>query len=187
MNSKSIVSMFIIFLSVFTVGYAFLGTNIDIEGTTSIKSSKWGVHLDNIKLNSNSASSALPVIDSLNEVSITYTFSLSQPGDYYEFMVDIVNDGTLDAMIDSIDNKIYEVGNNENKLTNLPSYLKYTFTYSDDSSIIKNQLLRVGDTKTYKVRVEYLKDINNEDLPNKDINLKFKSNINYVQADDNAI
>jgi len=174
-----LVSIFLIFL--IGVGYAYLSSNLNINGSTSIKVSTWDIHFENVQVKEGSVSADTPVIDT-NKTTVTYDVSLKKPGDYFEFTVDAVNSGTVDAMIDTVLSTL-----NNSEITSLPNYLDYSVTYSDGLEILEKQKLDAGDTETYKVRVEYNKDIESSDLPGTNQSLSFAFNVNYVQADGSAL
>ncbi len=178
-----------ILLMIVSIGYAVLSTNLKINGFSKINSSNWDIHFANVVVNSNSVSigtgDQAATITANNDTEVTYTVTLSKPGDFYEFTVDAVNAGSIDGMISAIVSKL----NNTVIDTNhpLPNYLSYSVTYSDGIELANNQYLKAGDTETYKVRVEFLKDIENNQLPSSDQNLSFSFSVTYVQADDNAV
>ena len=54
----------IVIISVFTlsIAYAVLSTTLNIIGSTEITASNWDIHLDNVQLNSQSATTTAPTI-----------------------------------------------------------------------------------------------------------------------------
>ena len=164
------------------LGYAYLTTNLSIEGIADIDSNTWDVYWDNVQVTTGSVTgdqvTQAPTIDT-NKTTVSFHVRLSQPGDYYEFTVDAVNDGSIDAMIDTINKTI-------NNSTTVPEYLNYTVTYDDDIEITSNQLLASGDLETYKVRVEYRTDIETSQLPDTAQTLNLKFGIEYVQRESTA-
>ena len=87
-----------------TVGYAALQANLEINGTARLGNATWNVKFDNIRTygTDNVTPTLAPYItDSLTEVR--YSVDISQPGDKYEFLVDVKNTGTIDAILDSYD------------------------------------------------------------------------------------
>ena len=82
-----------------TVVYAALSQVLNISGSTEIAASNWDIYLDNAIVRTGSVSANAPSISGNN---LSFTANLLKPGDYYDFSVDVVNDGTIDAMIDSI-------------------------------------------------------------------------------------
>ena len=97
-NLLIVVGVIVLFL---TVGYALLSANLSINGTSIINNSNWDIHLENVQVTSGSVAADEPEIDS-DGVTVTYDVTLSKPGDFYEFTVDAVNGGSIDAMIDTI-------------------------------------------------------------------------------------
>jgi len=75
---------------------------------------------------------------SLFRTSLSFGVTLDKPGDFYEFQVDAVNDGTLDAMLSIISTTVTSGGSP----ATLPSYIKYTVKYADDEEPVEKHLLR---------------------------------------------
>lgn len=99
-----ILGVIVLFL-LFGIGYAYLSCNLTINGTSSINNATWDIHFENISVTSGSVSANTPVIDT-NKTTVTYDVTLTNPGDFYEFTVDVVNEGSIDGMIDSISSKL---------------------------------------------------------------------------------
>ncbi len=182
---KNIYLFLFILLCSLGIGYAFLRTELQINGTADFLDAKWDIHFNNIIINPNSVelttgNTAATISASTTEV--TYAVTLKEPGDFYEFTVDAVNAGTIDAMIDTISSKM---GGAE--ITTLPAYMEYSVTYSDGIELAPNQYLKAGDTETYKVHIGFKKDINASDLTGQVENKTLSFSVTYVQADENAI
>ena len=160
------------------VGYAFLTSTLNITGNTKIKENSWDVHFENFQPTTGSVTATSAGIDT-NKTSVNYTVTLSKPGDFYEFTVDAVNEGTIDAMIGSLSN----TGLTARQL----QYMTYTVTYLDGIEIAQNQALPADSSETFKVRVEYKKDISVSDLPEDDQQITLTFSATYVQADNNAV
>ena len=166
--------LFIVIL-LFGLGYAYLTTTLSINGTTDVDSNTWNIYWDNVQVRNGSVTASTPTIDT-SKTTVTFNVHLSKPGDFYEFTVDEKNDGSIDAMIDTI-----------TKTTTIPNYINYSVTYADDGIISKNQLLAASSKEVYKVRVEYRTDINANELPNASQSLSLSFGVTYVQADNNSI
>ena len=127
-----------------SVGYALLQTTLTINGTSKIKGNTWDIHFANLQVTDGSVSigtgDAAAAIQS-STTDITYTVTLNEPGDFYEFTVDAVNAGTIDGMIESVTSKL-----NNTPITTLPAYLDYSVSYSDGVTISPNQYLKAGDS-----------------------------------------
>ena len=179
-NKKRVLILGILLLVIgFGIGYAYLNTTLNISGTTNVDSNNWEIYLDNVQVKTGSVEAETPEIDN-DLTTVSFNVHLEQPGDFYEFTVDAVNAGTIDAMIDSFHKKI-------NGNTTIPDYINYTVVYADDFEIEKKHLLATSQTETYKVRVEYKKNINASDLPNTNQSLNVSFDVTYIQADNTAI
>ena len=186
-KKKTKISILILLLLVITIGYAALQSTLNINGTSIINNSTWDIHWNNVSVTSGSVTgtnvtTAAHILTGNTEVE--YSITLGTPGDFYEFTVDAVNSGSIDAMIGSFSNKVYQ--SNGTTERTLPDYLAYSVIYSDGVAVANNQKLEANSTETYKVRVEFKRDINANQLPSSADALVFKFNVNYVQADDNA-
>ena len=169
-----ILSIVLVSVLSLTIVYAALNTVLNITGNAEVVASTWDIHLDNVKVTSGSVNGAEPSITT--PTTATFSTTLTTPGDFYEFTIDVVNDGSIDAMIDSI----------EKKPTLTPEqakYINYIVEYQNRESITTKQLVHANSFVRLKVRVEYRKDVSTGDLPTttQTLNLVFK--VNYIQSD----
>ena len=162
------------------IGYAYINSDLNINGTAQVNSANWDVHWANIQVTNGSVEASSPTIS--NQTTVNYNITLNTPGDYYEFTVDAVNGGSIDAMIDTIDSKL-----NGATITTLPDYLNYTVTYSDGVPLEANHQLLHNTTEKYKVRIEYRTDIELNQLPTTNQSLTLQFTVTYRQATDDAI
>jgi hypothetical protein len=151
-----------------------MSTVLEIHGNSEIIASTWDIHLDNVKVKNGSVSACVPSI--LGNSTVGFDVELNTPGEYYEFTVDVVNEGSIDAMIDSVV-KVPELTTEQAK------YIKYEITYENGESISSNQTLKKGTSTPIKVRVEYRKDLVASDLPSSATKLSLKLTLVYVQSD----
>ncbi len=185
-KKKSIILLVLLLLGI-SLGYALLSSNLNIRGTTSLSSNTWNIHWSNLVVTSGSVTGTqvtTPATIKTGNMEVEYSITLSTPGDFYEFTVDAVNEGSIDAMIESFSNKTYESNGTTEK--NLPSYLNYTVTYSDGIALANKQKLAANTTEKIKVRVEFKRDIEASELPTTADTIVFKFNVVYVQADNTA-
>ena len=184
-RNKKYLYVLILFL-ILGIGFAALAANLKINGTVNIDSSSWDVHFENVEVTQGSVeANPAPTSDNTTTTEMTYTINFTQPGDFYEFTVDIANDGSIDAMVDVISNSTYESDGETPKT--LPDYLTSTVTYSDGMEILPNQLLAHNTSEKIKVRVEYITDLDPEDLPSSADTIVFKFKEDYKQANDDAV
>ncbi len=205
-KKKNRIFLLLILLLGISIGFAALATTLKINGNASITKNTWDIYWDNIANKSGVTPTTEPVIsadeNNIPKTLVTWGVTLDKPGDYYEFEVDAVNNGSLDAMIISIESKINNspiksTVNGEVVVADpspVPSFIKYTVTYADGEEIELNHLLakKTNNTptrETYKIRVEYDKNaVTNSDINNQqsDTTYTFSFAVTYGQADDNA-
>ena len=174
--------LLVILLLGLTLGYAYLNANLQINGVTNLNKTTWNVHFANIQETSGSVTpnSETAINAAVNTVSFNIT--LNTPGQFYEFTVDAVNEGTIDGMIETFTSTL-----NGGSIENLPDCLAYSVTYSDGTAIADNHLLEAGDTETYKVRIEFLENISTSQLPDANQTLNIAFTTNYIQRASSAI
>ncbi len=187
-KNKVLILLVIVILGL-SLGYALLTQDLTINGITKVKGNTWDIHFDNVQISSGSVSlsegDSAASIDANDSTLINYMITLNKPGDFYEFTVNVVNAGTVDGMIGEISSKLNEtVIDSTNPL---PAYLDYTVTYYDGIALAPNHLLKAGDTETFKVRVEFKRDIDESILPTTSQTHSFSFRANYIQANNDAI
>lgn len=174
-----IILMVLLLVLGLSLGYASLLSSLNITGITKIDKATWDVHFENLIVSEGSKDSEVNAIIDSTKTAVNYTVKLLLPGDFYEFTVEVVNNGTIDAMVSEILNP----GLTEEQLR----YLEYTATYIDNTELKPFDSLKVGARRVLKVRVAYKEDITASDLPVTDQALYLTFNTIYVQADENAV
>ena len=153
----SMILTFTLILMMFSIGYAVISTTLSVNGTSKMANATWNVHFDNIQTKTGSVTpTTAPTIS--NNTSVSFSARLENPGDFYEFNIDVVNGGSIDAMIDS-----YTM--TPTLTTDQQKYFNYSVTYSDGVALAANQLLAHNSTETLKVRFEYLTSNDINDYP----------------------
>ncbi len=177
-NKPLLYFVFFVFASV-TVGYAALSTTLSITGKGTLSKNSWDIHFENLVIVGNGASAVTtaPTIDS-TKTKVSFNITLSKPGDSYEFTVDAVNKGTIDAMLSGF--------SATSLTTDQQKYLTYTVTYSDGATISTKDYLKKGTSETIRVRVRFKDDLSATDLPSSAETLNLTATFVYVQADSTA-
>lgn len=164
-----LIGLFILLIAGISIGYAALQTTLSINGTTKINKVGWDIHFENIQVAENSVNNGSAIINANDSTEVTYNVTLSEPGEFYEFSVDIKNAGTLPAKLESITNP---------GLTDEEDvYANYTVT----GLPAVGSVLASGAKETVTIRVEFDSDIDPEDLPTEDKILTKTIKFNYVQ------
>ena len=157
-----------------TIAYAALNAVLTIQGSAQVTSSNWDVHFSNPKVTNGSATTTVPTLTTGK--SLTFSTALNMPGDFYEFTVDVVNSGSIDAIIEKV-TKTPELTTEQAK------FLKYEISYANGESIANKQAIAAGVTMPIKVRVEYRNDLVASDLPTGQVQLTLGLVLDYIQSD----
>ena len=174
-NKKKILVILLLLVVGISIGYAALTTTLNINGNTKIEKASWDIHFENLVKNEGSVTATTEAsIDSTKTV-INYAISLVEPGDFYEFTVDIVNSGSIDAMISEV--------LKEGLSTEQEKYIDYSVKYTVGDDVLEKDLLRSGATRNIIVSVKYREDISAEDLPTEEETLNLSFSVTYIQDD----
>ena len=186
-KKKNIKTLALILMLLLGIGFAALAANLKIDGTVNVSKVSWDIHFENVEITEGSVAAAtIPTSDDETTTELTYVVNFAKPGDFYEFTVDVTNDGTIDGMVNVLSNKVYS----SDGITeiSIPNYLKSTVTYANGLPIIPGHLLNHNTSEKIKVRLEFRTDISVPDLPSStDDSIIFKTICNYKQADNTAI
>ena len=173
-----LVLSFFLFLLI-GVGYSLLNATLNINGNVDITKNTWDVYFSNVVLQDGSVEATTPVAISEGKTEVTFGATLSKPGDMYSFAVDVVNNGTIDAMLNEVV---------KSTLTSAQEkYLTFSVTYSDGLEISQKDSLKAGTSETILVSVQYNMDIDNDELASADENLTLSVSMNYVQDDGSSV
>ena len=162
-KNKNKIYLYLLVILGITIGFALLSTTLKINGTAGIKENTWNIHWDDTSINviGNTVGASNPVVSTATTSKDTVSFNveLELPGDYFEFEIDAVNEGTIDAALDLKENWITYSINNEN--TSLPSYMDFKVTYDDNTIpksgdiLTKREDVNTPGRQTYKIRIEF--------------------------------
>ena len=177
--------LLLILLLVVTVGYALISTALQINGSARFAGQSWNVYWANPQVTEGSKSMVKPTIvdDGANSrnAKVVWNVNFELPGEYYEFTIDAVNAGDINAVITGIDTTV---------TPELPEYISYTVTNLNGSKLKENQGLKaatdgVPTVQTYKVRIEYLVDKMDASTINAmddDVTLTYNFGITYSRS-----
>lgn len=158
-----------------TIIYARLTQRLDIKADNSLKSAKWDIHFEN--LNSNTIGRAtLSKADQLKIIDNSTTISgsvgnLYLPGDTIIYTFDIVNSGTLPAVlgfdptIGTPECSSLDIDSSKNVCDNV----EYTLTYADGTLIKAGDYLDSGEKKAAKLTLSLKETMSL--VPSKDVSI----------------
>ena len=170
-----VILVLILLILLVSVGYVLITTTISVDGESTIKNAKWDVHFENLSVNPKSVKATLPAkIRSNNTTTINYGVDLERKGDFYEFYVDVVNDGTLNAKFSSSP-FIYGLSDKQEK------YIDCHVTYANGTEINQDDKLKKNTRKRIKVNMKYREDVEKKDILYEDMKLDLIFAMKLVQ------
>ena len=175
-KKKLLFSVLLILILAIGIGYAYLTSNLSISGNTSVSTNIWNIHFENIQVKNGSITATSKPTLSNNNTSITYTIDLNRPKEYYEFTVDVKNDGTLPGKV--------SISTLNGITTEAQAIIDYSVTYTNGNPVNIGDILNAGAKKSIKVRVFYKDEIDPTDFPANDLNLTLTYTLQYVQSEE---
>ena len=182
-NSYYLIAIIALAAAVVSLSVAFAFTDIDltINGDVTTKATKWDVHFKEVKNINKTATTTVAeaaTIDSNKQLTASYEVTLTKPGDFYEFDIDVINAGDFDAKLKNI------------ALTSTTgiAYLNHVVTYNStgytaaSNTVNGNTLAANGGTETVHVKIEYVQPADEDDLPTTDQNGTYTVTLTYTQA-----
>lgn len=145
-NKKHLKIIAFILILVISIGFAYLTSNLFINGLIGYRGNSWNIYFDNIQMINNDVDADKPIINNSKD-AISFSLSFSEPGEIYKFSVDIINSGTLDAMLNEIIKNGIDSSNQD--------YISYTIKYYDDSDLRINDAIKAGAKTRIIIEVIY--------------------------------
>lgn len=174
-KKKMSVLILLLLIGFITIGYAVLNSDLTITGTSHITNATWDVHFETISVTTGSVTATTAPTIASGGLSVTYEVTLTKPGDFYEFSVNVKNDGSVTA-------KLSAAPTISGPTTAQDVYTNYTFLNSDGTAVTAGQTIAAGASKTYKVRVEFDRNISSDQLPTTAQNMTLTAAMNWEQA-----
>ena len=174
-KSNLIVAIVCLLLICLTVGYAAINSKLNINGTTDISSNKWIIYFDNVVENETSIQAIKTATIEEDKTKMNFDIELTEPGEYYEFNVDVVNDGTIDAMIDQVIK--------DGMLPSHEEYLTFDVTYDDGTPLKRCDALNAESKRNLLVKVTFKEEVTEDQLPEVNQILDLGFEIDYIQKD----
>ena len=171
-------SIILLLILLIGIGYAYLTSNLSITGATEVVANTWNIHFENLNVKEGSVIASSSAIINNDNTSITYSITLSRPKDYYEFTVDVKNDGTLPGKV--------SVSTLSGITSEAESVIDYSVTYTNGKSVNVGDIINAGGINTIKVRVFYKDDISASDFPSNNSNLTLTYTLQYIQSEEDA-
>lgn len=161
MNSKTkniLLIVLIVAVISMTVVYAAFSTTLSIKSSAKVSATKWDIHFENLTLVPNSGSNtgtvirAAQILDNTTQIG-NLIVDLKKPGDFVSYTFDIVNDGDINAKLNSIVLATPNCGGNTQACSKLEYNVKYTSnsaTPTVGNTLNKNSSVNATLTIKYK-------------------------------------
>lgn len=165
---------------VMSVGYANFTSQLNITGTTNVGMSSWKISFDEgtYALGSqNNVTVPESNVTFTEGTSMSYTVSLTKPGDVYDFTIDVKNSGTFDAYLTAI--TLSPLTAAQQKYLVYEVYYNNTLYTSTTTGL--ETLLGSGKTATVNVRVKYIQPDSAGDLPSEAQEITLTASLDYAQ------
>ena len=166
-NINYIIAGLCMILVIMGVGYAAFATQLKINGTANIDSN-WNVRITNIQSTVQSGSATNAVEPSYTDTTATFKTNLVSPGDSMKYDITVSNEGSIDAVLESI-----EVNTGENEAI--------TF---ETSGIENGDKLEASQTDILTVIVSYNSSVTSQP---ENTNSTITVTLNYKQDDGTVV
>ena len=174
-NKKAFLIFSCLFLLLFIqFGYSYLNSVLNINGNIDITKNTWDVHFENIVLTEGSVEATTPATI-VDDTTINFAATFQNQGESYEFEVDIVNSGGIDASLSEIiKTDLVALG---------IEYLDYSVTYVNGTELNVKDVLYSSSKETLKIVIKYRDDITSDQIPQDEKNITISLKLLYVQDD----
>lgn len=142
-NKNILIGGLLAIVLIMAVGYAAFATQLNINGTATIDST-WNVHFNTTKgtaqyvVHPTTAQGGTTVTGSHSFQGVldaTLTANLHQPGDSVQFVVPIINEGSMDATLDAV--TLAVDGGTGTEYSKTKGHIKWEITSQPSSSLVK--------------------------------------------------
>ena len=186
-SNKKYLFMFIVLIGLLsiTIGSALISSTLSLTGNSKINKNSWVIYFDGIRVSSDSVEtdSGAHIVDR-EKTQIDFSVDLKNPGDFYEFTVDTVNDGTIDACIEEV-TKTELTDAQKEYLNFYVEYIDVDINEANNDETIKQikacDRLPAGTRRKIVAYVELKKDADLDKYPEADTRLNLSFAIKYVQ------
>ena len=185
-----VIALFGIAIVAMSIGFAAYATTLTIGGGSTGSGSAvtikkaWDVHYDSTATEATAETAAVASngsITSISTTNVTFTATLNAPGDYYQFTLPVMNEGTMTAYLDSI---------NMTALSDAQkAYLEFTIAYDGVTATNQNitgitgKSLASNATKNMVVTVTFKQTTDQSALPTTDSTVNLWAELLFEDTD----
>lgn len=166
------------------IGYATLRTTLNIDGTADIKGHTWDVYIDEESVEELNGSTQMLSNVTISDTNISFQIHPGEPGDYYCVKFDLVNDGTLDAMVESSTLEVESSIPTQNPF----DFLRFDVSYLSGADIYAKDIIRKESQVPIKICIYYLNPerLSIDSIPQGNQFITVRGRTKVVQADSTA-
>ncbi len=176
-NVQMIVIAVLAFAVLFmSVGFATYTSTLNINGDVSVGANKWSVHF--VDTSYAESTGSVVATKTITRNSIAYDINLTNPGDFYEFTINVINDGTFDANLTALTMSSL-TAEQQDYVTYKVTYDQVDYTSSASGLSLSLPCTSGSNTKVVKVRVEYKSDAPSLD---EGFDVTLTASLDYEQA-----
>lgn len=194
------ITVLVLMLVFISVGYAAYSTVLRIGGVAKVNRSVWSIHYDKDSVNVLNGTdqgytlvspTVGPTVDS-DQTNLSFETELNL-NEETSFTIDVVNDGTFTARVNSVNIVAQSKTENDANYTTLSNinsnrwsndYLDFYVVWTDGNKNILDTIdLEPATTKNMTVVVRYKQPENQNLLPSENMDFKFNIDVEYTQVD----
>ena len=159
-----ILIVLLLLITVVSVGYAALSSSLNIRGSSTINNPTWDISIaidcptgekctinpsnpDSLTPDDGTGDNAKGAIIWVDGNTVYFKHVLTKPGDSFVFTTEFSNKGTIDAKVDTVTKSDLNA--------TAQRFMTYNVTYANGNTVNSGDLLRVGESVTFKVAVTY--------------------------------
>ena len=173
-RKRSLYSALIVLLFVsIGLGYSIINSSVMLNGRLGVAKTTWSVYFDNPRVIEGSELQTSSYVLNSDKTNITLNLKFLNPGEEYKLYVEVVNDGTIDAMVGNL--------NISGLTTEQQKLIDYEVTYSDGTPILQNDILESKTRDELLITVSYGLRLSYKEYPLNDSNMNVYVNLNYIQ------
>ena len=200
-TKNTLMALLIVGIVSMTIAYAALTQRLNINSNARVlsKNSSWNIHFTNLSAPTKTGYAQVRsgeelVLDSSSTTLSGLTATLSAPGDSVSYTFDVINEGTINAKINTSGVHLANVASATCTGSPVPSAadctlvknnLTYTLTYANGAALADGDKLAAGATKSLKLTITY--NASATDVPSDDVTISgLDSYIDYIQDEANG-
>ena len=178
-KKRSLYSAIIVLLFVsIGIGYSIINSTINMNGSFGISKVTWSVHFTNPNVLEGASLQDTAYTLNADNTQMSLDLTFVYPGDVFKMYVEVINEGTLDAMLNEL--SVTGLTTDQKKL------ITYEVTYSDGTPMATNDILESGKKVELLITISYGIGLSPSEYPTDDQDMSVNVKLSYVQNKKNV-